>query len=173
MAQRFFMALLTLGVMAGSYFSFDTAHASGTLFKCTASNGAIQYTQRAVAGQKCGLMRVDGTPASAREVQQKLTDQRNAARAAAMQSSASQAAARATDAALAASNAASAAAAQPAKPTPASKQACEQIAQARATLEQGGRVYESDDKGERSYLTEEQRQARIQEYQNTAKTRCP
>lgn len=160
MAQRFFMALMTLGIMAGSNISFDTAHASGTLFKCTASNGAIQYTQRAVSGQKCGLMRVDGTPASAREVQQKLADQRNLSRAAASKPAANAAPA-------------TAAATPPApKPAPASKEQCEQIAQARTTLEQGGRVYELDAKGERSYLTEEQRQARIQEYQNTAKTRC-
>jgi hypothetical protein len=164
--------LTALGLVMSTGLFNHAAQASSTLFKCTTANGAIQYTQRAIAGQKCNLLRVDGTPASAREVQQKLADQRNAARAAAVPSAASQAAARAGDAALAASNAASAAAAQPAKPTPASKEQCEQLAQARATLEQGGRVYEADAKGERSYLTEEQRQARIQEYQNTAKTRC-
>ncbi len=161
--------LTTLTLLMSSMLLCSTASASETLFKCTAASGAIQYTQRAITGQKCTLLRVDGTPASARETQQKLADQRNASRAAAVPS----AAAKAGDAALAASNAATAAAAQAAKPAPASKQACEQLAQARTTLEQGGRIYEFDAKGERSYLTEEQRQARIQEYQNTANTRCP
>jgi len=164
--------LTALGLLVSTGLFNPAAQASSTLFKCTAASGAVQYTQRAMTGQKCTLLRVDGTPASARETQQKLADQRNASRAAAVPSAAAQAAAKAGDAALAASNAASAAAAQPAKPTPASKEQCEQLAQARATLEQGGRVYEADAKGERSYLTEEQRQSRIQEYQNTAKTRC-
>lgn len=160
MAQRLFAALLTSGLIVSGGMTLNTAQASSTLFKCTSANGATQYTQRAVSGQKCGLMRVDGTPASAREVQQKLADQRNLSRAAA-----SQLAARAAPATAAATPLAP-------KPAPASKEQCEQLAQARTTLEQGGRVYEFDAKGERSYLTEEQRQARIQEYQNTAKTRC-
>ena len=83
MAQRLFAALLTSGLIVSGGMTLNTAQASSTLFKCTSANGATQYAQRAVSGQKCSLMRVDGTPASALEVQQKLADQRNASRAAA------------------------------------------------------------------------------------------
>jgi len=151
--------LTTLALLMSSILFCPTASASGTLFKCTSANGATQYAQRAVSGQKCSLMRVDGTPASALEVQQKLADQRNASRAAASRAATPATTTAATPTA-------------PAKPAPASAEECQKLNQARTTLEQGGRVYEFDDKGERSYLTEEQRQARIQEYQNTAKTRC-
>lgn len=163
MTQPFYGALFSgclIAIISG--LPLSAALASNTFFKCTATNGATQYTQRAVTGQKCSLLRVDGTPASALEVQQKLADQRNLSRAAANQP--------ATSAAPATAAAATPAAAP--KPAPASKEQCEQINQAREKLEQGGRLYESDEKGERRYITEEQRQARIQEYQNTAKTRC-
>jgi hypothetical protein len=166
MAQRLFAALLTSGLIVSGGMTLNTAQASSTLFKCTSANGATQYAQRAVSGQKCSLMRVDGTPASARETQQKLADQRNAARAAAVPSAAASRAATPATTAAATPTA-------PAKPAPASAEECQKLNQARTTLEQGGRVYEFDDKGERSYLTEEQRLSRIQEYQNTAKTRCP
>lgn len=144
-------------VLFAAGLSATAVSASTTFFKCTATSGATQYAQRPISGQKCTLIRVDGTPASAREAQQRLADQRSPVRAAATQSGRNTAAAPA----------------EPPKPAPASKEQCEQLAQARATLEQGGRVYETDDKGERRHLSEEERVARLTEYQNTAKTRCP
>jgi len=149
-------------VLFATSLSATAASASTTFFKCTATSGATQYAQRPISGQKCTLIRVDGTPASAREAQQRLADQRSPVRAAATQSARNTAATPTT----------AAAPAEPPKPAPASKEQCEQLAQARATLEQGGRVYETDDKGERRHLSEEERVARLTEYQNTAKTRC-
>ena len=148
-----------------SILNHPAALASSTFFKCTATNGATQYTQRAVAGQKCSLLRVDGTPASALEAQQRLADQRNLSRA--MQTQPASNTATPNTAAVAAPTTT-----EPAKPAPASKEQCEQLAQARATLSQGGRVYETDDKGERRHLSEDDRAARLNEYQNLAKTRC-
>lgn len=141
------------------------ANAAPTFFKCTAANGATQYAQRAIHGQKCSLIRVDGTPASALELQ-RTTDQRNLSRA--MQNQPASNTATPNPAAVAAPTTT-----EPPQPAPASKEQCEQLAQARATLQQGGRVYETDDKGERRHLSEDERVARLTEYQNTAKTRCP
>lgn len=138
--------------------------AAGTFFKCSTTNGATQYAQRPISGQKCTLIRVDGTPASARETQQKLADQRNLSRAAANSAT--------NPAAAAAANTAATPAATATTPRPASAAECAQLAQARATLAQGGRVYETDDKGERRHLSEDDRAARLNEYQNLAKTRC-
>ncbi len=159
---------LVLASLVGTLgFITPSAFAASTVFKCTASTGITQYAQRAISGQKCQLIRLDGTPASAIEAQ-RLNDQRNLSRA--MQTQPNRTAVPPTTAANSAATAPNTA---PVPPTPASKQQCEQLAQARATLEQGGRVYETDDKGERSYITEDQRKARLAEYQNTAKTRCP
>lgn len=138
--------------------------AAPTFFKCTAASGSTQYAQRPISGQKCSLIRVDGTPASALELQ-RTSDQRNLSRAAQSQPPTTPAATTAA--------APAAASVEPPKPAPASPEQCEQLSQARATLEQGGRVYETDDKGERRHLSEVERQARLTEYQNTAKTRCP
>lgn len=163
MMQSIFNKIKLVGLIGTIALFNHAALASGTFFKCTTPSGATQYAQRPISGQKCELIRVDGTPASAREVQQRLADQRSPTRAAATQSASNTAATPTT----------AAAPAEPPKPAPASKEQCEQLAQARATLEQGGRVYETDDKGERRHLSEEERVARLTEYQNTAKTRCP
>lgn len=143
-----------------------SVQAAPTFFKCTSANGTTQYAQRPINGQKCSLIRVDGTPASAVE-RQRTSDQRNLSRAAQNQPPATPVTAPAGATPTATANA------EPAKPTSASPEQCEQLSQARATLEQGGRVYETDDKGERRHLSEAERQARLTEYQNTAKTRCP
>ena len=158
---------LVLASLVGALgFITPSAFAASTVFKCTASTGITQYAQRAISGQKCQLIRLDGTPASALEAQ-RLNDQRNLSRAAQSQPPDTPV----TTPAGAAP--AATASVEPPKPAPASPEQCAQLSQARATLEQGGRVYETDDKGERSYITEDQRKARLAEYQNTAKTRCP
>lgn len=155
-----------LSTLSVCLFSSLSIHAAPTFFKCTTANGATQYAQRAIYGQKCSLIRVDGTPASAVELQ-RTSDQRNLSRSAQNQPASS------TAANPAAVTTTAAASVEPAQPAPASPEQCEQLNQARTTLEQGGRVYETDDKGERHHLSETERQSRLTEYQNTAKTRCP
>lgn len=162
--------MITVGLVGILSLLTQPTRAAPTFFKCTAASGATQYAQRPINGQKCSLIRVDGTPASALELQ-RTSDQRNLARAGQSQPTAT--ATTTTANPVPATTPTATATAAPAKPERASAAQCEQLSQARATLEQGGRVYESDAQGERSYLTEAQRQARITEYQNTAKSRCP
>ena len=158
--------MIAAGLVGALILLTQSTMAAPTFFKCASASGTIQYAQRPISGQKCSLIRVDGTPASALELQ-RTNDQRNLSRAAASQPATTPPTATTAAAPAATSGV------EPTKPAPASAEQCEQLGQARATLEQGGRVYETDDKGERRPLSEVERQARLAEYQNTAKTRCP
>ncbi|MEC7121155.1 MAG: DUF4124 domain-containing protein [Pseudomonadota bacterium] len=162
LSRRLSYSLLTI-CLAGGVLSTPAA-ASQTFFKCTNASGVTQYAQRPVASQKCTLVRVDGKPPSAVD-HRRVEDQRNLSRA--MQNKPQQPTTvkKTTDVAPNQTETTP-------PPNAADKEQCAQLSQARATLERGGRVYETDDKGERNYLSDEQRSARLQEYQQLSKTRC-